>query len=174
MKNEHDPLGKHSEDDLDGFEQSLQARSIGAPADHKGVLMYQCGYAAGIAVSKKRSAKTATRWRVVGVAASMIASLSLVSHFLPFKVRMDDPIGMEVPVQKGPAVVQSNDKNESNSWVMRLTRNQPTGHQRSETLRASEMNLSNFEPELVGTGAEPIGPENLEKPLRPQDFPLFF
>ncbi len=178
MSNSHNGLDEDADEQFSPFEKMLGNRPLGAGPQKSGQLMYECGHAAGIAEARKQLARTTRRWRVTGLAASMIACASIVMQIRSFDSNGADRLVAEQPLKAGPAqdpadVVKPAHNAASHDWLAQLTTNNHTEGQNSGTLRASSSIeiLSHLnEPE---GGFTPDGPFNQESTLQPRDFQKF-
>lgn len=67
---------------MSGFEKRLSAQTLGTSPENRDEILYQCGYAAGCVANKKQQLRHLTRWRCIGIAASIVATFSLSVHFV--------------------------------------------------------------------------------------------
>lgn len=163
-----------NEGELSPFEQRLRDQSLGPRPGHLGEIMYECGYAAGVAASRRRTRVVTARWQVVSLAAIAIACLSFSTHFFSAEVNRSDQTGKRnsdnVAQQQSTEVEP---KVAANAWVMHLTRSRQPDERTAGTLRASEtLNGAENSRELVD-GLESVPFTAPNSPLRPSDFPLF-
>lgn len=172
MNNELNQPEKNVE--LSPFEQGLRNQSLGPRPSHLGEIMYECGYAAGVAASRKRTRVVTTQWQVVSLAASALACLSFSSHFFSTEVDRIDQLGKGS--SGNAAQQQSTDlepKIAANAWVLHLTRDRHSDQRTAGTLRELETlkgteNTGGLEDELEAIPFTAPNPS-----LRPSDFPLF-
>ncbi len=161
-------------DALSPFEQRLRDQSLGPRPSHLGEIMYECGYAAGVAASQKKTRVVTTRWQVVSLAASALACLSFSSHFFSTAVNRSDQLGKGNSgnaAQQQPTDLEP--KTATNAWVMHLTRDRHSDQRTAGTLRELETlkgaaNTDGLEDELEAIPFTAPNPS-----LRPSDFPLF-
>ena len=158
---------------MNDFEQQLRERSLGSGPHQRDRLMYQCGYSAGVAATRKQSQLTTTRWRLVGLAASVLACCSLSYQFLS----NGDIDGRTEVVNQSASNLSTPNRNISDrastmTWISQLSRDRRVDPQFKGILRASETVLTSMESE-EGAFAEPVGSDSSSSPLRPSDFPLF-
>ena len=178
MSNSHNELGEDAGEQFSSFEKMLANRPLGAGRQKCGDLMYECGYAAGVAESRKQLALTTRRWRVTGFAASMIACASIVMQLRSFDSNGPDQLMVEQPLKASPAedpaeVITPAHNAASHDWLAQLTTNNPTNGQNNGVLRASSsMEILNHLNEPVSEFT-PDGPFNQESTLRPRDFQKF-
>ncbi len=161
-------------DELSPFEQRLRDQSLGPRPSHVGEIMYECGYAAGVAASRKRTRVVTTRWQVVSLAASALACLSFSSHFFSTAVNRSDQLGKGNsgnPAQKQSADLEP--KIAANAWGMHLTRGRHSDQPSAGTLRASGTPKDTASAGGVEDTLELIPFTAPNPPLRPSDFPLF-
>lgn len=165
---------EYSQDPWDEFAQTLRDRTLGPPPSHRGVLLYQCGYAAGSANASRKLQRTTVRLQFVGVAASIIACLAIVSHFLP-KNSWGSTQSDVSEVVSTPPVTDQNANRESvwDAWIDRQTTDVVEGPQPTGVLRASFTTLHSLEDNRMEVSPVPVGEREQEKTLRPGDFPLF-
>lgn len=161
-------------DELSPFEQRLRDQSLGPRPSHLGEIMYECGYAAGVAASRKRTRVVTTRWQVVSLAASALACLSFSSHFFSTELDRIDQLGKG---SSGNAAQQQSadlePKIAANTWVMHLTRDRHSDQQTVGTLQASGTPKVTSSTGGLEDKLEPIPFTAPNPPLRPSDFPLF-
>ncbi len=161
------------DDQLSEFERRLRARSLGSRTHHRWDILYQCGYAAGVAETKKQTHRATVRWRLVGLAASVLACVSFSSHFFSIGDYPNGKLGMEKQVNPSLAGAEgTSSKLSSAAWIALLSVDRQADQQAMGILRASGTTLTNTEAEGLYI-SEPVGPENSGMPLRPSDFPLF-
>lgn len=162
------------DDNLSLFEQRLREQSLGPRPGNLGKIMYECGYAAGVTASRKRSTVVTTRWQVISLAASVIALLSFSSHFLPTEVNHSDQLGKRNSANATPQQsTEAEPKTAANAWVMHLTRGSQPNQRTADTLRASETLKGAANPGSFIDELESIPFTAPNPPLRPCDFPLF-
>ncbi len=160
-------------DELSPFEQRLRDQPLGPRPSHLGEIMYECGYAAGVTASQKKTRVVTTRWKVVSLAASALACLSFSSYFFSTEVDRIDQLGKGI---SGNAQQQSADlepKIAANTWGMYLTRDRHSDQRSAGTLRASGTPKDTASAGGVENTLELIPFTAPDPPLRPSDFPLF-
>lgn len=161
-------------DELSTFEQRLRHQSLGPRPGHLGEIMYECGYAAGVSASRKKTRVVTTRWQVVSLAASALACISFSSHFFSTEVNRADQLGKG---NSGNAAQQQLTDLEpiitANAWVMHLTRDRQLDQRTSRTLRASGTPKGTTSTGVLEDDLESIPFTAPNPPLRPSDFPLF-
>ena len=161
-------------DEWSPFEQRLRDQALCPQLGHLGEIMYECGYAAGVAASRKRTRVVTTRWQVVSLAASALACLSFSSHFFSTEVNRSDQFGKG---NSGNAAEQKSTDPEpqiaGNAWVMHLTRDRQPDQRTAGTLRASWTPKDTTITGGLEDELESIPLTTPNPPLRPSDFPLF-
>lgn len=161
-------------DELSPFEQRLRDQSLGPRPGHLGEIMYECGYAAGIAASQKKTRVATTRWQVVSLAASALACLSFSSHFFSLEGNRSDQFRNG---NSGNAAQQQSTDLEphiaANAWVMHLTRDRQSDQRNAATLRATGAQKGPTSTGGLEDKLESIPFTAPDPPLRPSDFPLF-
>lgn len=164
-----------SQDAWNEFEQTLRERSLGShPPSHRGVLLYQCGYAAGSAAANRKMLRRTFQLQCVGVAASIIACLAIISHFLP-TISLDSTQGNVSEAVGTPPVTDPTANLESiwDAWIDLQSTKVVEGPQPTGVLRASFTTMHSLEDNRTEASPVPVSAREEEKILRPGDLPLF-
>jgi len=170
--------GKQNREPIDdaftNFERMLQSRFLGPAPTNRDGLIYECGYNAGVSATKNKIQQTATRWRAVGLAASVLTCVSLSFHYVSFGVNPNGKLGMDKQVNRDRQ--QESDsipKPNTVAWITRLARDRQADPQTSGILRASGTTLTLTKPEGMKLKPDPAPAGTQNTPLRPTDYPLF-
>ena len=151
-----------------GFERELRNRSLGrGPADRDQV-MYQCGYAAGLASAAKQPTKKIAQWRLLSAAASILAIASLASHFV--LVPTDPPSKPVAEVT--PRASDSAPQAKSDVWLTALTRGPATNTRAREgmtTVRALDSESASGHQSIFSLDWH----DSIQSDLQPSDFTNF-
>lgn len=67
--------------EMSDFEKQLSEQTIGTSPENRDDILYQCGYAAGRITNRRQQMRHLNRWRCIGIAASIVATISLSAHF---------------------------------------------------------------------------------------------
>lgn len=162
---------QNPDDQLGEFELRLRERTLGSSPERRDELMYHCGYAAGVAETRMQSHRMTMRWRAVGLAASLLACVSLLAHFMPSDENSDNQLGMKTPLIPLPA--ESEMAASDTDLFALLTRERQSTQQSTRILRASATALTNVNTERIDAEIKPIVTDDQSTPLRPGDFTLF-
>lgn len=166
--------GSDFEERFSPFEKMLGDRSFGPGPQNRGEVMYECGHAAGFTEARKQHGRATRRWRVTGLAASVIACASIVMQIRSFESNSPDQPAAERPVNTDSAeVAMPIQMPASDDWLVQLTTKSHSDDQNQNALRASSsieiLNVLN-EPESDLT---PAAPCDQEPTLQPRDFQKF-
>ena len=162
-------------DALTQFEQMLRSQSFGPGPSHRGELMYECGYAAGAAAARKKTHGATTRWRVVSLVASVLACVSLSSHYFPPGLNRIEQVGIDKQLKPSQQhSLETSVESAPDAWITLLSRDRQADRQTAGILRASGTTLDIMKPNGLDDRLEPVPFETQSTPLRPTDFPLFF
>lgn len=161
-------------DPLSEFELQLGERSLGDKPARGGQLMYECGYAAGVSATRKRSARVTKGWQLVGLAASMVACMASLSHLGSWRVTDREQLGME-QLGARPSVKTEEPRSRSISEAERhqVTWERLANRPAKGMLRTTSTLLTEIEAVRVDREASSIEPTQDSVPLRPCDFSLF-
>jgi hypothetical protein len=123
---------------------------------------------------KKRLERATRRWRVVGVAASVLACASFVIQLRSFESNNSNQVVVERPVNADQAeAVTTNHKAAADDWLTLLTMERRTVGDDRDVLRASSsMQIFSEQNDPAGE-LTPIGPSDQESILQPGDFQQF-
>ncbi|XZE54320.1 hypothetical protein SH139x_000277 [Planctomycetaceae bacterium SH139] len=156
----------------DDFGQFLQQQRLGKPIYHSGELLYQCGYAAGMATANRQSHATIKRWQCLGLAAATIVCMLIGRQLFPTTqtpnagktAQIKTPVPVETTLP--PAQLY---KQEQDSLLAQ--------QQADNTAQPSVLSASPWQIQLTGlpaTTAEsiPTVPNQSNKILRPSDYHL--
>jgi len=156
------------------FEHFLKQQRLGPPVNRSGELLYQCGYAAGLAAAQQQSKATTSRWRLVGLAAAAVACVSLGLNVLSMSqmpsdqslARVDSAVGSQAAETPSP----HDDKRVWESFIAK--QRPPVPEQSAGTLRASSWRLPL--PDIQATSQSPVPavPAANHKILQPNDYHL--
>lgn len=170
MKNEPNQSNDENADAFAPFEQQLRSHSLGPCPTRDRELMYECGYAAGTASEKRKSHRSTTRWRAASLLASILAGVSLVSHFSLNRVNRHEQLGNGQTISEPPHTSTDANLESINGWGTQLSRPPYSDQQTGGILRASTsaQDVTNLDvPDVVSNPA----PSNTQStPLRPIDF----
>ena len=169
----NDPCDDHDER-FSPFERMLRDHSLVAGPQNRGELLYKCGYAAGVAEARLKLERATRRWRVVGLAASVVACGSFVIQLRFFESDNSTQIVVKQPVNL-EQVEAATKKREAvtDDWLARLAMERRTvGHDR-DVLRASSSMQIFSEQNDPSRELTPIGPSDHESILQPGDFQQF-
>lgn len=161
-------------DVLTKFEQRMRSQSLGPGPTRRAELMYECGYAAGAAASRNKAQRLTTRWRVFSMVASVLACVSLSSHFFSTDFNDIEQFSMDEqvkPSQQHP--IETSPEPTPNAWIMHLTRERQSDQQTVGTLRFSEATQNIAKPDSPDDTSSPFPFSTQNTPLRPTDFTLF-
>jgi hypothetical protein len=174
MNNSNNAPGDDLDEQFSPFERMLRDHSLAAGPQKRGELFYECGYAAGVAEAKKRLERATRRWRVVGVAASVLACASFVIQLRSFESNNSNQVVVERPVNADQAeAVTTNHKAAADDWLTLLTMERRTVGDDRDVLRASSsMQIFSEQNDPAGE-LTPIGPSDQESILQPGDFQQF-
>lgn len=162
------------DDQLSPFERHLSDRSLGSGPRKRDELFYQCGYAAGVAEAKCQYGRATVRWRVFGIAASVLACVSLFAHFNLSETSNSRHAGIERTESNQPSnSVNSYASQTMDHLLARLTENRRTDDQERSTLRATPLMPGIGEMNEPPVDDAPIVPFEREPTLQPRDFPRF-
>ncbi len=177
LRNESTPADG---DDWDEFELQLRKRSLGGAPPRRDEILFQCGYAAGVAATNQQLIQGVQRWRVLGLVASLLACASMATQLFSIESASTQPEA----ANQSLAIVQPNSSEPiepietmppvlppaSESWITRLTQQRQGDGRRNTILRANatELNDANLDGLLVPSNRDPS-----ETILQPRDFPLF-
>lgn len=161
----------------DEFELQLRAQPLGSSSPRRDDLLYQCGYAAGVAASRKQRHATVLRWQAFSAAAALLACAALAANFLS-----DD----ESTSNAKQAVLEKQDTREANEatgsankqaakpvWVALLTEDRSVDAQRRGHLRTTGMTLGDWEADEIEGFVVPMSPDGRGAILQPRDSSLF-
>ena len=174
MNNSNNDPGDELDERFSPFESMLRDHSLGAGPQKRGELLYECGYAAGVAEAKKQLERTTRRWRVVGLAASVVACGSLVLQLRSFESNNSNQVVVERPVNpdQGEAVPTKHNA-ASDHWLAQLAMERRTVGQDRDVLRASSSMQIFSEQNDLASELTPVGPFSQESTLQPGDFQQF-
>lgn len=169
------------------FEHFLKQQRLGPPVNRSGELLYQCGYAAGLAAALQQTNAATKRWRLVGLAAAAVACVSLGLNVFPvsptprnesiaqadshFDFKLDSPDDS----QAAETASQPGLRNGERLWESFLAPQRPQVQQEAaSTLRASSWKLPL--PDIQATIQSPVPavPAANHKILQPNDYHLLF
>lgn len=171
----NEPDGKQGADAAwSDFEHRLSERPLGPGPQRPGALLYQCGYAAGASAMQNQMRRKISRWRVVGLAASLLAGVSLSTHLISTSQQNASQIGAKQPPTAPPALEQKhNSPAAPDPWIGQLTRRSSGATPDRQPLRASDMTLSSAAIDDSQEGIPTVVPGDHGGPLRPRDSELF-
>jgi hypothetical protein len=157
-------------EELLSLESKLRKRSLGSGPTNRNKLMYECGYAAGAADASRKLRQAKSQWRLVGIAASFVACLSLFSS-----IKFDESGGESRLGNRTKSLANESRSTESssNTWILHLTKDRQREQQADHTLRASEDSIEFTNSVKPSSGIKSIPSEGNNNTLRPKDFPLF-
>ena len=165
MDEMNDNYSSVENDDLRAFEQQLQRRSLGNGPCQRDSILYQCGYAAGVATTGNQTRLRIRRWNALGIAASLAACVSLTFHMISDIDASKHPTPSETMAQ----VIADRP---SDSWAELLASAQTMDSINSRHLTtAGKLPLNQQDdvgPMKLPTDASMKGPV-----LRPSDFTFF-
>lgn len=155
-------------DDGVRFEMELRNRSLGrGPAD-RDQIMYQCGYAAGLASAAKQPARTIAQWRLIGAVASVLAVASLASHLVSVPTIVPSKPVAEVTERTSDTASQLT----SSVWLTALTR----GPTKNAKTRDAMTTVRTFNSESTSVNEGSFSMDWLDanhSVLQPRDFTNF-
>jgi hypothetical protein len=167
MNNAQNP-SERDDQPLSEFELELGQQSLGSGPRHVGGVMYQCGYAAGVAEAKKQTHRTTTRYRFFALAASIFASVLLTSHFLSLHGDRNRQMGMD---QQPTSLPPANEEiRAQDAWITLLTREHESNQHTTGILRATDAKLIGSRGEMFRVESTPSHSESRGKPLRVGEF----
>ncbi len=161
----------------DEFELQLRARPLGSSSPRREDLLYQCGYAAGVAASRKQRCATVLRWQAFSVAAALLACAALAANFLSDDESTSSAkqaVLNKQDTREEVKVIDSANKQASDSiWVALLTGNRSVDAQRRGHLRTTGMTLGDWEADEIEGFVVPMSPDGRGTILQPRDSSLF-
>lgn len=173
-------LGNQSMSDDSGewdeFELQLRARPLGSSSPRRDDLLYQCGYAAGVAASREQGRNSVLRWQALSVAAALLACTAFAANFLPDESKSNAKrVVLNKQVTRGASeATGSASKQASDSvWGALLTENRSVDVQRRGHLRTTGMTLGDWEADEIEGFVVPMSPDGRGAILQPRDSSLF-
>ena len=174
MNNSNNDPGDDLDERFSPFERMLRDHSLGAGPQKRGELFYECGYAAGVAEAKKQLERATRRWRVVGLAASVVACGSFVLQLRSFESDKSNQVVVERPDNAEQAeAVTTKHKAAADDWLAQLTMERRTvGDDRNVLRASSSMQIFSEQNDAAGE-LTPVGPSDQDSILQPGDFQQF-
>lgn len=174
MNNPNNVPHQDSDDQFRQFERQLRDRSFGSGPRQRDQLLYQCGYAAGVASKKNELGRATGRWRAIGIAASMLACVSLFVQLRSFETDDSSHAGMERSETPSQAEAGKTKQTAvSDHWFTKLTEEHQADRHDLGTLRASGSMQSFSEVDEPQSDDTPTERAEHESTLQPRDFPRF-
>lgn len=158
LNDEGNPDG--APDDFE-FAQKLRLEPLGGGPVRRDRVLYECGYAAGLAAGTKKLRANKILWQSATIEATLLGCLSLVTHFYPVRSTANH-VGFVRSETIAPR--QSNPLAES----MTAFGDNPD-HQRTESIWRPTTRVSDFQFAPVISVGSPQAPSSAERPLRPGD-----
>ncbi len=165
------------------FEHFLKQQRLGSPVNRSGELLYQCGYAAGLAAARQQTKAMTSRWRLVGLAASAVACVSLGLNVLSMSQMPGDEslaqsdLQLDLPddLQATETASAPGSRSGERLWENLLTQQRPLVQEPGAmTLRASSWKLPLPDIQATIQNSVPLVPGANHKILQPNDYHLLF
>jgi hypothetical protein len=168
--------------DLAEFEQHLRAHSLGDGPENRDDILYQCGFAAGVALLRKQQQSTASHWRTLSIAASLLATISLSMQLwssLQYDQKQQDGRTVQhrtpenrVSIDRDDfAVRQSSDLNQFLTH-RQMSSNSTSVQKRTAKLRHEEIDQVVTEQEDINAVVFPTTLDSHPQTLQPKDHSL--
>ncbi len=156
------------------FEHFLKQQRLGPPVNRSGELLYQCGYAAGLAAAQQQTKATTSRWRLVGLAAAAVACVSLgLNVFSMSQMPRGESLARVDPAVDSQTTETPSSIDDKRGWESILLKQRPpVAEQAGGTLRASSWKLPLPEIQATIQGSVPAVPAANPKILQPNDYHL--
>lgn len=161
----------------DEFELQLRARPLGSSSPRRDDLLYQCGYAAGVAASREQGRNSVLRWQALSVAAALLACTAFAANFLPdeSKSNAKQVVLNKQDTRGASEATGSASKQASDSvWVALLTEDRSVDSQRRGQLRTTVMTLDDLEAGAPEGLVVPMSTDGRATTSRLRDSSLFF
>jgi len=156
------------------FEHFLKEQRLGPPKNRSGELLYQCGYAAGLAAAQQQTNSATKRWRLVGLAAAAVACVSLGLNVLSIsQMPSDESLARVDSAVESQTTETPSSHDDKRGWESFLAQQRPPVPEQVEgTLRASSWKLPLPEIQATIQGSVPAVPAANPKILQPNDYYL--
>jgi hypothetical protein len=135
--------------EMSSFEKHLSEQAIGTSPENRDEILYQCGYAAASVANKKQQLRHLKLWRCIGIAASIVATFSLSSHYI--MNTMNKPGSSDIAVeQPKPSISTQSIPNSSTTDNFVVHPNEQSRHESDEnvsyqtTAQSSRIRLDDF------------------------------
>ncbi len=154
------------------FEQRLRGQRLGPATDQRDTILYECGFAAGVAEAYKESSRRTIRWQAVGLAAAVLAAASLTFPFVSGKAGFTDRFGMSPRVQATPQSEETEMRSSENAWLKHLTHDRQVDVRSTRVLRVSSSLEEVMSAVTLGEQVEDGQTQLQSAPLRATDADL--
>lgn len=168
--------------DFAEFERQLQAHSLGEGPENRDDILYQCGFAAGVALLRKQQQSTANHWRMLTIAASLLAIISLsmqLRSILQYDSKQHDQqiVQHEIPEKQTSIDRDEFAKRQSFDLNQFLTHRQMSSNSisvqtRTANLRREEIDQVLTEQDDASSVVFPTTLDRRHQTLQPKDYSL--